>query len=319
MAKRKHTADAAISTASAKRKHTDAAISTASPNTQPLPPFLACVPSRFHPAVDQDFVIHPEEQTVADFVDMGQREPNEEGTGRWLYNEKRRRIRILTLGRASKSVSKLVTFLEAFFCGRFTFAVDNSAPRPPVTKKSYRTWNKAVEIWSILDELIPLVSNTDFGVLALTDWPLCEDYSDNGDGSDAIEVLGRACGDRVCVVSSSVPSIFELCCMTVHEILHLCGFDHTTSVQCLMNPSPYEPLLAGTVFLAPFNIWKLCILFNVVEPESAEEFVIKHYENMLEVWDFCFDSSGTTEESDARKWLVRRLKWKQGSSKKKSG
>ena len=39
------------------------------------------VPPQFHKKVNQKLVGCDEEQTVEEFIDMGNREPNEEGTG----------------------------------------------------------------------------------------------------------------------------------------------------------------------------------------------------------------------------------------------
>ena len=221
------------------------------PQHNPLQLGLNKVPASFHRKIPSDFVEYEEEQTVAEFIDMGKREPNEEGTGRWLLTPSRNTIRFVTthsLGPVfQERLSKLIS---VFFGSHLTCVWSPRSPSTlPVTKKQYTTakvpgvQGNSVEIWSVLDKLIPCVTENDYCLVALTEWSLFEDCSEEEE--EYVEVLGRACGDRVAVVQATTESLtqgfFGLVCTVLHEILHTCGFDHTTTRQCLVRKECSQP------------------------------------------------------------------------------
>ena len=121
-------------------------------------------------------------------------------------------------------------------------------------------------------------------------------------------------GDRVAVVHADPKTVgfYELCCTTLHEILHTCGFDHTTSVKCLMNPGPYEPCVSGTLFLCPEILYKLCIFLNAEFDEMAV-FVKERYESLKREWGDIFLGGEAENEilevAEAEQWLIRRIKF----------
>ena len=211
---------------------------------------LGKIKASFHPRVDQDLVEEEEEQSVAEFIDFGQREPNEDGTGRWLLTPDRRTVRLVDMGCTKGSTTDcLLMMLNAFFGGKLVFELADC----PISKRKQDYENrklpgvkgKSVEIWSVLDKLIPELAADDYALVAITPWQLFED--EEGEG---IEVLGRACGDRVAVVwVPSKPDLeytfYNIVATALHEILHTCGFDHTTDRICLMNPSLFSVLIRG--------------------------------------------------------------------------
>ena len=273
---------------------------------------------------------------MADFIDAGTREPNEEGTGRWVLTPSRNTIKFVDLGASSSGATpsssaaavsaRIFHLLATFFNSKLAFV---RGPSPiPRTKSKYRSLQlpgvqgKSVEIWSILDALMPHVANSDYALVALSPWPLYEDFSEPGqrctDGAsdDVQAVLGRACGNRVAVVHAGGADVpfFELCCTTLHEVLHLCGFDHTTAVQCLMNPSPYEPCVSGTLFLCPPNLLKLCLFLGVEDDEHSQAaFVAEHYAALRREWGAIFPDGGGDDDDEtgeivaSRRWLDDRL------------
>lgn len=193
---------------------------------------LGKIKASFHPRVDQDLVQEEEEQTVTEFIDYGLREPNEDGTGRWLLTTERRTVQLVNMGchTAGSMIERLLMVLNAFFGGKLVFELAAGCPIS-TRKQDYKhqrqlpgVKGKSVEIWSVLDKLMLEVAADVYALVAITHWPLFEDYGEDGKQ----EVLGRACGNRVAVVwipptADPAYSFYDLVSTTIHEFLHTCG------------------------------------------------------------------------------------------------
>jgi len=251
-----------------------------------------------------------EEQTFRQFVDMGKREPNARGTGRWLVTEERKTITIVCIGDVEdETVHAVKSYLTAFFHG-MKVELHPSFPNVHVqdgdavssskkkgTKKgkkaqpkddpslimgsyAYAIQNEQVdgeqcfEVFSLFDMLVHAVDESNhYCVIALVNNGLCEEV----DG-EHLPVLGRACGDRVCVVDARFASanaknktckngpiavsqkdaktnLRTLLATTAHEALHCFGLDHCITWQCLMNSHQVDE--HEFLFLSPLNLKKL--------------------------------------------------------------
>ncbi|CAJ1962133.1 unnamed protein product [Cylindrotheca closterium] len=264
-------------------------------------------------AIDED----DEEQSFRQFVDMGKREPNARGTGRWLVTRERNSIAIVCIGDVEEAtVQGVKSYLSAFFYGRMQVELHSSFPNVHVqeddksisskekgTKKDKNAKPKddstlimgsyaysvqqanvdgelCFEVFSLFDMLAYAVdddekhSNPYYCVIALVNHGLCEQVDD-----EYLAVLGRACGDRVCVVDARHASattkkgthisknsvsvtqtvakrnLRTLLATTAHETLHCFGLDHCITWQCLMNSHQVDE--HEFLFLSPLNLKKL--------------------------------------------------------------
>jgi hypothetical protein len=107
------------------------------------------------------------------------------------------------------------------------------------------------------------------------------------------EVLGRACGDRVCCVSVPNNESRELMGTAVHELLHTLGFDHCNSFKCVMNAIAAET----TLHLSPPNLRKLMLFHGLYNADrnrcrvtkamsytlTKKTFMLTRYEELLKV------------------------------------
>mmetsp|Transcript_33893 Transcript_33893/g.82195 ORF Transcript_33893/g.82195 Transcript_33893/m.82195 type:complete len:247 (-) Transcript_33893:2819-3559(-) len=135
------------------------------------------------------------------------------------------------------------------------------------------------EVFSLFDMLVHAVDDKDYCVIALVNHGLCEEVDD-----EHLPVLGRACGDRVCVVDARYATsasdsnntttskscktnpvsvsqndakrtLRTLLATTAHEALHCFGLDHCITWQCLMNSHQVDE--HEFLFLSPLNLKKL--------------------------------------------------------------
>lgn len=209
-------------------------------------------------------------QSYDDFVEMGNRLPNEMGTGRFKVGYDDRTVVYLFRLKDEEADEKLVEFASAYFGmvvktlsidlslhskGKkrklFTFedSVKSLSFPLEVNKKS-----NEIDVFSIFDVMVEYLPADAFTAVLLVDFPLCE-----GD----ISVYGRACGDRVAVVSSAgIDSKRDLYLTIVHELLHTMGVDHCESFACIMNPcsspSSDKDELRTTVTSTRANRMELC-------------------------------------------------------------
>lgn len=284
-----------------------------------------------------------EEQTYAEFVDMGQRPPNAEGTGRFPLTRQRSTIEILdlrTVKNDNRLTDRLSLFLESFFDNqikvhrskaplRFVEGTKDRDPPSiidgkeqiefPLTNSCADNGDVLVDVWSILDVLMEYVGKNEYSLVALVDIGIGETCDDSKTAAGIMEVLGRACGDRVAVVNSASNDM-EIFGTVAHELLHTMGFDHTcTHWKCLMNPSvvaadePYCPL-----FLAPHNLKKLELFLRQQRKRDVTGFLLRRYRCLYSNWNKIFtaaddeSSSSDTKESQAQAqigflWLERMI------------
>lgn len=95
-------------------------------------------------------------------------------------------------------------------------------------------------------------------IVALVNHGLCEEVE-----GEYLSVLGRACGDRVCVVDARNASakkdpqknLRTFLATTANEALHCFGLDHCITWQRLMNSQQVDE--HECLFLSPLNLKKL--------------------------------------------------------------
>ena len=258
-----------------------------------------------------------EEQTFAEFVDIGKREPNAQGTGRFKLTPQRRRLGLLNLAKKTMSsdrLRRLNLFLKAFLgldpvlSAATGLSVRASKKKASIIDRTagvsfpLRVFrNGCVDVFSIFDVLVEYVAERDFNLLAVVEQPLGEMVSDEGEAVEISEVLGWACGDRVAVVQC-YPGVrdIELFGTIAHELMHTMGFDHTTHWRCLMNPSCYD---GEWLFLAPHNLKKLKL---VLSQEGNASFVLDRYKRLLSVWWEAFIEEGDDEKKH-HAWLEEKV------------
>lgn len=199
-------------------------------------------------------------QSWHEFHDMGRRPPNADGTGRYKPTAKRRHILVLGLRRDASPyplpdlhavaahlgahvglparAHRLVELPLEDLDGDLSVVDRDQGVAFPVktlrapsrkaagakrrrrgaaTAATY-TAVAAVEVFSLFDILVEYVDADAFTLVCVTNAPIFE-----GDHPDSL-IVGRACGDRVCVVNCDpdthwAPTAF-------HELLHTFGLDH---------------------------------------------------------------------------------------------
>ncbi|KAL7579809.1 hypothetical protein ACA910_021941 [Epithemia clementina (nom. ined.)] len=300
-------------------------------------------------SADDDVGEQEEEQTFRQFMEMGKREPNERGTGRWKIEPNRRwTIAILPMdvGVSTELVQQLQVYLRAFFHGlpveihQQAFQVDICngklvCPRAIMSSKKKRQTTRQLfplrhcwidgeehlEVFSLFDVMVPyFVLDHHYCVMGLTSHNLAEEWMDHDNRSEnnassssssttyhSTPVLGRACGDRVCVVSvnnndgdqaagsktsrrnaaaavavavaananaTNAGIHATLLATCTHEILHCFGLDHCTSFACVMNAQSSMAQEEECLFLSPLNLKKwvhgvVALLFQQQPQQSS--------------------------------------------------
>lgn len=196
-------------------------------------------------------------QAYEEFRDMGKRAPNTQGTGRVKLSAQRSTLLVLNFTSRASSVppahlQALLSFLSAFLLlpveyqahpgaidfstNTFTLLGENYALTPPRLSRSSGGSKKrkqpsrpprALDVFDLFDVLVHAATAPYASVLALFDAPLTE---------DGAEVMGRACGDRVCCVSTrQCDTLSSLLATACHELLHTLGVDHEQHDRCVMN------------------------------------------------------------------------------------
>ena len=149
--------------------------------------------------------------------------------------------------------------------------LNSKAKKSKKSKPAY-----ALDVFSLFDALVQLVVEPYISCLALINYKLAEEWD-----SSITEVLGRACGDRICCVSLPChDSKREIFWTSTYELLHTIGFDHCTSFHCIMNA--FNSLEKATLFLSPPNLRKLKNFHNIPDFDNGA-FLIKHYKELLYV------------------------------------
>lgn len=207
-------------------------------------------------------------QSFDEFVKMGNHEPDEHGNGRNLVTSDRRTIAIITLGTIphEKSVlSSLNSLLSAYFCLEIT-------QLPPLgLRKISKNWSiidesnecyyplikssSKLNVFSIFDVLTHYLLPSHCCMICLTSSPLYDPEQPSS------FILGRGCGDRLCVVSVT-KNRRETFSTVLHECMHTIGIDHCIAWTCIMNS------MVNSVFsLCPCDLRKLhhAIGFDIKE------------------------------------------------------
>ncbi|CAD8072712.1 unnamed protein product [Paramecium sonneborni] len=190
--------------------------------------------------VEQD-IVSEDIQLLDDFIKMGQQEPNEEGTGRIQIKKNFDTIGIINLS-LEKSVNlndikqwintyiglkvnilnlKLVLYYE-----KNLYYIEDLK-----NKKKYklkRNKYESIDVFSIFDVLIQIKPQHICSLIAIIDQNIFDPLEPESN------ILGRACGDGVCVVQFQ-DNKKEFYGTIVHELMHTLGFDHCYLWNCLMN------------------------------------------------------------------------------------
>lgn len=251
-----------------------------------------------HPAPnDESFYEDEDDQTFDDFKRCGKRNPNELGTGRWKLTLKRNRILVLCASNKANYIkwsNELCLILKPYFqldvdiefIDELSFKMDDKCYIEKGTKhnlnfinikKSTKHKKKTVEIvdvFSLFDIFCKKSCMPYITTILLVDFNIGEINDE-----EAYEVLGRACGDRICCVSflknKKRRDFFSTC---LHELCHTIGFDHCKSFKCVMNAIATE----STLFLSPPNLRKLKLFLSI--PDSNTSFLLERYEQLLVVF-----------------------------------
>ncbi len=291
--------------------------------------------SHLHPRADEDaYFSDEEEQSYAQFVDMGNRPPNEEGTGRFTITPSRNRIACLFFVDRKKEKSntnqkkqreRIREFLEIFLhvpvdiieydakllsiedetihIGDYIYELDMYPKLKKGTKKRKKenSSERAIEVFSLFDALEGIVTEPYLSMVAFIDSPLCE-VMEKEEGSNEEEysiVYGRACGNRIaCVSLVDCVTFKDLLCVTLHELLHTVGFDHCNSWRCLMNATGSD----SWIFLSPVNLRKLKVFHDI--DDSNTSFLLERYEKLRQLLVLWQDSQFNRELT----WLEEKLR-----------
>lgn len=305
---------------------------------------------------------YDEEQTFRQFVDLGKREPNARGTGRWLVTEDRKTIAIVCIGDVDEeTVQGVKSYLAAFFRGmkvelhsvfpnvhvQSGDTVGSSRKKGSKKEKNaqpnddnslimgsyvYSIQHATVdceqcfEVFSLFDMLVHAVDDENYCVIALVNHGLCEDV----DG-EHLPVLGRACGDRVCVVDARYAAsatakdttnskscktfsvsvsqkdakrnLRTLLATTAHEALHCFGFDHCITWQCLMNSHQVDE--HEFLFLSPLNLKKLVYaILPSDQMKGKDDRLVNRY--LLNRYNALGDALGKLGFSKDATWAYRK-------------
>jgi hypothetical protein len=135
------------------------------------------------------------------------------------------------------------------------------------------------DVFSIFDALTYFAKEPYMSILALVDLRIGED---DGEGWYS-EVLGRACGDRVAVVTIKDMDLHsnlqckEIISTCVHECSHTIGFDHCNSFQCVMNARGED----FWILLSPCNLRKLKAFHKIKDGDFT--FVLERDKRLLKI------------------------------------
>ena len=211
----------------------------------------------FPPARLENVFEDEDNQSFEEFLEMGQREPNEQGTGRVKLTQVRNKVQVILFTSSKSRLSKpkhlpaLVSFISKFLMlevdyreqlgaldlatGTFTLdGLEYDITPPPAPKRRKKAGKpsaapaSSVDVFELFDVLVHAAQAPYASIVGLFDFTLTEDDR---------EVMGRACGDRVCCISlpQCDGSLAALLATACHELLHTLGVDHATEERCVMN------------------------------------------------------------------------------------
>lgn len=201
------------------------------------------------PIADSDCIFDDEEnQSVELFMQIGKRKPNFQGTGRHKLTCKRNKILIIYFGKIKTKplyFPFLISYLQSFLLLDIDIIDEYDAIdfqnhifhlngeiydiKVNARRKKKRNSINSIDVFEIFDVLVHCAKEPYCSVIGIFDVNVM--LTEDGN-----EVMGRACGDRVCCVSLySCNNIKSLITTLCHEILHTLGFDHNTKERCVMN------------------------------------------------------------------------------------
>lgn len=118
----------------------------------------------------------------------------------------------------------------------------------------------------VFDEYLP---KDCFSLLVLT--PLRIYDHETGQNN---QILGRATGDRIAIVTTKDQNEKELFLTCAHELLHTMGVDHCVDYKCLMNG-----YISGGKHLCPIDMQKLREITKISFKERLNNLVSFYEEN----------------------------------------
>lgn len=206
-------------------------------------------------------------QSFEEFVEMGKQVPNEEGTGRFVVGDfNRRTIGVMFMKDVTED-KNLVAFIECFIGlpvrsipSAFEIRRSNAGRRRKATLIDtdrmlefpvVTTTRGFIDCFSLFDILVEYIPEDAFSCVLFSDFAIYDSSTENDQ-----EVYGRACGDRVAVISTADQTRRDLFLTTVHELLHTLGVDHCESWACTMNPCGGGDILCA-MDICPADLRKL--------------------------------------------------------------
>lgn len=199
-------------------------------------------------------------QSFLEFVEMGEREPNEEGTGRFQIGAYGREKIAVSFLHESSPDERLVRFISAFI-GLHTEIHRTGLELKTPTKRKASFVDKSrclefplrkkcgqLDVFSVFDVVVEYIPSNAYSLVLYLKKPLF-------DPTIEMNVTGRACGDRVAVISTHEQTRRELFITSVHELLHTMGFDHCEAWACTMNANDSGE--GTTIELCPADLRKL--------------------------------------------------------------
>ena len=231
------------------------------------------------PAAAENVLSEEEEQSYDEFVDMGQREPDEEGRGRWKLSSSRRTLALVPVRQQHKSAQwtraeDVAVWLRAFLgvevaiLSELTIAKSSGGRKKKGSKKaesyvledrrasvgfplrSVHAVNEdgermeAVDVFSLLKVAEEYVNSDHFSALFLVDVPLAEEVD-----KDVCHEVVRTRSD-VCLLST----IFHACCvLKIYCPSIIPKFSSPFTVSASMHPHHLGPvcLLSMLSFAMP--------------------------------------------------------------------
>jgi hypothetical protein len=224
-------------------------------------------------------------QSFGDFVEMGNRIPNEEGllfskqnlkllryshilyvgTGRFLLQYDNRNVIYLLCTKNDVIEETLVQFISSYFGMKVVaksldlsfekrgkqIAIVDIIKHVKFPLKIVKKGD-SVDVFSIFDVLVEYLPVDAYAAVFLIGGiPIVDPLAPKD------LIYGRACGDRVAVVSSNLEQSRRDYFLTIlHELMHLFGIDHCEAFSCIMNPCAGED--SGTTMeVCPADLRKL--------------------------------------------------------------
>ncbi|KAJ3139079.1 Asparagine synthetase domain-containing protein 1 [Physocladia obscura] len=229
-------------------------------------------------------------QSFAEFVEMGKQAPNAEGTGRFLVGDDSRNCIYILLLKDAAIDLMLEKFLAAFFQSIPIRLIHTELQAKIKSKGRNRTslvdkmrgfefpleTNKlgAIDVFSLFDVLSEYLPIDAFTAIFVADLPIFDPCDPTA------TIGGRACGDRIAVLSTKNVSQRELFQTCAHELLHTFGVDHCEAWHCIMNPCIPEVVQDACMEPCPVDIRKIAIAIPKLDLEKRWQQLLDVYREM---------------------------------------